>query len=313
MIQRHTALLRHDSVPKGSKTVNPRGRPMSASTNVGASRRPVLPRDMVPTFLGAWRPSKPLVGALLLGSVPSFQSLAVGVAQLRARSVSVTPLCRPLAVEYPAAPQLFESPATGVGQHKDALAPVRSPAGFVRSVYSPRDSVPQFSIEILEDVLETSLDDSGDIFQSHNCWPDFADDPSCGGPERSRVFACFALPCNAVGLAGDTGSDERNSPTPRFAVEGEQIRPNRTRVQPPILHARCQDRGGKAFPLDHTDCPRAWKRQSDSEVESSHSGTEREYLGTKSHISHQWKHPQQMKLGQRPRTETTRRTAAGPV
>ena len=306
MIQRHTALLRHDSVAKGSKTVNPRGRPISASTNVGANRRPVFPRDMVPTFLGAWRPSKPLVGALLLGSVPSFQSLAVGVAQLRARSVSVMPECRPLAVEYPAAPQLFESPATGVGQHKDALAPVRSPTGFVRSVYSPRDSVPQFSIEILEDVLESSLDDSGDIFQSNNCWPNLGDDSSGCGPESSRVFFRFAFAGNAVGLTRNSGSDERNSPTPRLAVEGEQIRPNRTRVQPPFLHARRQDGTGKSFPFDHTDCASAWKRQSDSEVESSHSGTEREYLGTKSHISHRRSRGTHHRHGRRPRTETTR-------
>jgi hypothetical protein len=70
---------------------------MSASTNRGFKAR-AHTQILTPMIelLGAWRPSKPFVGASSLGFDPSFQSRAVGVAHIlrTAASVSVVPELR---------------------------------------------------------------------------------------------------------------------------------------------------------------------------------------------------------------------------
>jgi hypothetical protein len=57
--------------------------------------------------------------------MPRLLSLAVGVGQFRAASVSVVPLCRPLSVEYAALPEDFESIAVDVGQDEEPRPTVR--------------------------------------------------------------------------------------------------------------------------------------------------------------------------------------------
>ena len=67
------------------------GKPINHSTKRGFSRRPEFLGDIRPVALGAWRPRRAFVGTFSLGSVPSFQSLAVGVAQRRLAIVSGVP------------------------------------------------------------------------------------------------------------------------------------------------------------------------------------------------------------------------------
>lgn len=84
---------------------------MRLSTHAGLSLRP-----FAPTSVGKSWPPRVCVGP------GPFSSRAVGVGQLRTvASVSVVPACRPLSVEYPAAPEAFASPDVGVGQSFTAI------------------------------------------------------------------------------------------------------------------------------------------------------------------------------------------------
>jgi hypothetical protein len=56
-------------------------------------------------------------------------------------------------------------------------------------------------------------------------------------------------------LAGISASDERNLATPRAAVEGFDIVPDRRVIQGLICHPRHEGGRGKGFPFDETNSP----------------------------------------------------------
>jgi hypothetical protein len=62
-----------------------------------------------------------------------------------------------------------------------------------------------------------------------------------------------SLPGVADVLAGEPASDEIHDATPRAAVEGRNITPDRSRSQGTILHARRQYRSRIGVPLHETD------------------------------------------------------------
>jgi hypothetical protein len=54
-------------------------------------------------------------------------------------------------------------------------------------------------------------------------------------------------------LTGEAASNEIHDSTPRAAVEGDNVRPDRCRSQGAVLRARSQDRGGISFVFHATD------------------------------------------------------------
>jgi hypothetical protein len=54
-------------------------------------------------------------------------------------------------------------------------------------------------------------------------------------------------------LAWNPASDEIHCPTPRSAVEGCEIVPDRSAIQGRFFHPRHEDGRGKGVPLDVTD------------------------------------------------------------
>lgn len=58
-----------------------------------------------------------------------------------------------------------------------------------------------------------------------------------------------AAPSKREVLAREARSDAIHSATPSCAVEGEQVGPDRCRIQGAFFHARNQDAGGVCFPL----------------------------------------------------------------
>src|SRR5690606_19931781 len=93
-----------------------------------------------------------------------------------------------------------------------------------------------------------------------------------------------ALPGDGVILAGVSRSEDMNEATPRSAVEGEHVRPDRRRMKPPRLHRRDQRRGGSGFPLHVADRARRRKAhmemgEMDAEFEPSDAGAEAKNVG----------------------------------
>jgi hypothetical protein len=88
------------------------------------------------------------------------------------------------------------------------------------------------------------------------------------------VLLSSPLPRNRERLARVSGSDDIHAATPRSAIKGSEIRVNRSGLNRPFLHASRQDFTDRVLPLHETDCSSAWKRQSDSEIESSDAGAE---------------------------------------
>jgi hypothetical protein len=75
-----------------------------------------------------------------------------------------------------------------------------------------------------------------------------------------------------VGLAWVSGSEAMNLATPRFAVEGVNVIPDRRWSQEPSSHICCQRRSGRCFALNVTDCAISGDSEPESELDSSISG-----------------------------------------
>lgn len=114
---------------------------------------------------------------------------------------------------------------------------------------------------------------------------DGSEDLGNPGPKPACVIDPVALSSTGCGLAGEARNDKIHDATPRVAVEGCKIRPNRCLVQPPFLHSRSQYFGTERFPLDVADSASASARQMESEVESANAGAEGEHVeGMISHM-----------------------------
>jgi hypothetical protein len=118
----------------------------------------------------------------------------------------------------------------------------------------------------------------GDVLDEDEGRLALTDDASDVRPEMARVVCPSHLAGDAEGLARVARREEIHDSTPRAAVEGSQIRPDRRLIQVSRRHARTQDFAGIGFDLHSADEASAWNRQSDSEVESGSSGGETEHI-----------------------------------
>jgi hypothetical protein len=90
----------------------------------------------------------------------------------------------------------------------------------------------------------------------------------------SGVFGSETLSCLAEWLTGIASNDSIHKATPRAAVEGSEIRPNRRFIHGFIFHARSQDVGGVCFVLNAADDARSWERHADAGIELPDSGAD---------------------------------------
>jgi hypothetical protein len=72
------------------------------------------------------------------------------------------------------------------------------------------------------------------------------------GPEMSRIVLTASPASVAEGLAGITGRDEMNAATPRPAIEGSKVVPDRRVTQGLVRHPRHESGRRVAFPLDES-------------------------------------------------------------
>jgi hypothetical protein len=90
-----------------------------------------------------------------------------------------------------------------------------------------------------------------------------------------RIVCSTTLAGEAERLARVSANDAIHDATPRSAVEGSNVRPDRRRSQDRIFHARRQDRGGECFAFNVADdASRSAKGKLNSDVEASDAGTE---------------------------------------
>lgn len=157
-----------------------------------------------------------------------------------------------------------------MGQDEDALAAMRS-AGLIRENATPLRIEPQRG-QVTEDDVESPNNESADVLHEDELGSHLANDACELSPEPGAlpVGDAGTLPGLGDVLAGEAASDEIHDSTPRAAVEGADVAPDRSRSQPPFCHARSQYRGGIGFPLHETD--RANARSLQTEGESAAAG-----------------------------------------
>lgn len=190
----------------------------------------------------------------------------MGVGQALIASVNVVPECLPLSVEYPAAPEAFESPAVAVGQHEQPLSPVRG-SHLICSETAPLRIEPHFG-QVSKDLSEPQANVPWDILEDDELRLALLDDSFDIRPEVPLVLCSLPFPSDRERLTRISGSDEIHLSTPLSASEGLEIVPDRSWIQPLLFHPRHEDGRRKGFPLDVANGPGV-KGSMDTEVESS--------------------------------------------
>jgi hypothetical protein len=115
-----------------------------------------------------------------------------------------------------------------------------------------------------------------DIFEEAKRRLDLAHDASDVWPEMPRVFVAELFSGDAEGLAGIAAMDDIHDATPRFAVEGANIVPDRRLIQGFIFHPRHESGRGVCFPFDITNSSISGDGDVEAEVETTGSSTKRE-------------------------------------
>jgi hypothetical protein len=119
------------------------------------------------------------------------------------------------------------------------------------------------------DVLEETIGGAG-----------FLEDAEGFAPEPAFISFSRSPAGLTDGLAGGSTNDPIHRATPRPAIEGSGITPQRSRSQAALLHSLDQLAGDKRFPLDHADRASAGQGQPDAGVESAETGEEGQDPGT---------------------------------
>ena len=136
--------------------------------------------------------------------------------------------------------------------------------------------------QVSENGVEASNSESADVFHEDESRSYLANEASVFAPESrpEAVVEPGALAGVADVLTRETASNEIHDATPRSAVEGGNVVPDRRRIQPAFRHARDQDRSRIDFPLHETDgtggTSEAGEESPDAELEAGGSGEEGE-------------------------------------
>jgi hypothetical protein len=170
--------------------------------------------------------------------------------------------------------------AAGVGKFpvreaEPSLAAVRG-ARFLRAEYVPFTIEPeddQRGKDAIEESSPISGKDAWDVLKKDVSRLHFTDDPGNVVPDESLVVHSSPLAGEADGLAWESRSDEIHRSTPRPAVEGANVVPDRSVIQAAVLDSRRDDSCGELAPFDVADgADIGGKAQ--SEVESAHAGAQ---------------------------------------
>lgn len=132
----------------------------------------------------------------------------------------------------------------------------------------------QVADDFLERLAVVDGEESGDVLKEYDGGRTIVDRTTYLGPEPSFVSRSQTLTGHARALAREARNEEIHESTEASTVEGGEVRPDRSRIQPPFFHARCQNGGGCDFALHVADRASASNRPSESHVESSVAGAQ---------------------------------------
>jgi len=96
------------------------------------------------------------------------------------------------------------------------------------------------------------LDDLGDVLQHDPSGSKVTENPGDRGPEPAVIINTAPFAGGAERLAGESGSDEIHFITPRCAIEGREIVPYRSAIQPLFFHPRHESGRCVGVPLNVT-------------------------------------------------------------
>lgn len=172
-------------------------------------------------------------------------------------------------------PRFSASLLFGVGQREDpesvTLVARTNP---IRADRTPLRIEPEGG-KVSEDVGESSTrSESWDIFQEHDAGSYLANDAGDGGPDPAIISDSASFAGKAPRLTREAGRDEIHAATPRSAVEGCNIIPDRRWIQTRVPHPRHESGRGKGFPLDVAHATVAdTDGELDSQLEAANPGT----------------------------------------
>ena len=159
-----------------------------------------------------------------------------------------------------------------VGQHEEPLALVRR-AELRRAEQTPLRIEPERG-KVGKHVGEPKAKMAGDVFEEDQTGLALSDDSSDVRPEVARVVFAALVAGDAERLARVTGRDEIHSSTPRCAVEGGQVVPDRRAIQGRVFHPRHESGRCVAVPLNMTHgAVVVSEGESEPEVDASDAGT----------------------------------------
>ena len=138
-----------------------------------------------------------------------------------------------------------------------------------------------------EDVREPGPNKSGDVLQEDVARSHVSDDPGNVWPDPSLIIDTSTFAGCAEWLAGETGSDDIHSSTPRCAFKGREIVPDRRLIQGRLVHPGHEYGRRVAVPLNVTHSSGGDSGESRDELKQSDAGAEVEgggRFGTCSHV-----------------------------
>jgi len=202
-----------------------------------------------------------------------WSSLAVGVGHIRTCALSFPgSFCRPSCDDLIPFPD-FPSSAFGVSQEPEPLTLVSGANGGCGE-HTPFRIEPERG-KIGEDMVKPSGSNNvGDVLQHDELRSYVSDDPPGHRPEMPFVVKSTTSTGNGERLARETGSDEIHSSTPRCAVEGCEIVPDRSEIQPLLCHPRHDSGRRVGVPLNVSHGDGVDSGVAESEFEPSVTGAE---------------------------------------
>lgn len=157
---------------------------------------------------------------------------------------------------------------------------------FLRAEHVPFRVIPEVG-QIAENTSEEESaigrKDAWDVLQQDSFRSHLANDPCHISPDESLVGHTESLAGETDGLAGKSRSDEIHRATPRSAVEGSNVIPDRSVIQGLVRNSRGDNGCREVAPLDVADGSDGRVSESQSEVDTGNTGTQAE--GTYSQVT----------------------------
>jgi hypothetical protein len=197
-------------------------------------------------------------------------SFAIGVGQHRIISVRLAPLDR-LPEQARGVGQRVPLP---VGQHEEPLALVGR-ADLRRREQARRKPVAQAD-QSSGDLGESEAEMMGDVLKQDEGRFAFPDDAGDMRPEVAWVFVAPPSAGDRERRARISRCDNVHRTTPRAAIEGGNVVPDRCRRQGRVVHPRHEDGRSVGVPLDITHSPVSGQGDMEPEVETSGTGAQGE-------------------------------------